>query len=100
MEIKIEEIYARADIKQIRKFLLDSKVIDECCYGTYENRLYRDSEDVIYALKRLCKSDEKEELGEVMGDLDAALSAYRDVYTEIGMRIGARLLFQLLCEDE
>jgi len=99
MEIDIDKIFERADIKHIREFLIGESVIFNDYDGTYQSRLDRNSEDIFYALKRLSKDDEKQ-LGEATDDLILALMTYRDVYSEIGMKIGARIMFQLLYENE
>lgn len=103
MEINVKEIFERANIKQIRAFLLDGGgKIDDNCYGTYKERIERDSEDIVYTLKRLSKDHENgnEKFEEAMNDLSQALQTCRDIYSEMGMLIGAKLLFQLLCESE
>ena len=71
MQVNIKEIFERADIKQFRQFLLGGVKTDENCYGTYQERLDRDSEDIIYTLKRILKdSDDKDnKLNESMDDL-------------------------------
>ena len=98
MEIEIKEIFERADIKQIREFILGKGIIADNYYGTYQERLDRDSEDIFYALKRLSKDDAQ--FNESAQELTQTFFAYRDVFTEIGMKIGARLLYQLLLKDE
>ena len=98
MEIVIKEIFERADMKQIREFILGKGIIAENYYGTYQERLDRDSEDILYTLKRCLK--EEDQLNEAMQELHEAFFAYRDVFTEIGMKVGARLLFQLLYEEK
>jgi len=105
MEIKInaKEIFERADIKHVREFILGKDIIAKNYYGTgtYQERLDRDSEDIIYAIQRLSKeSAEENQSDKAMQDLEIALLAYRDVFTEIGMKIGARFLFQLLYQEE
>ena len=98
MEIEIKEIFERADMKQIREFILGKGIIAENYYGTYQERLDRDSEDILYALKRLSKDNNQ--LNEATQELTEAFLTYRDVFSEIGMKIGARLLFQLLYESD
>jgi len=98
MEINIKEIFERADIKQFREFILKETIILNNSYGTYQERIDRDSEDILYALKRLSNDDTQ--LSESSQELTEALFAYRDVFTEIGIKIGARLLLQLLYEHE
>jgi len=103
MEIKInvKEILERADIKRIREFILDDVIIADNYDGTYQERIDRDSEEIIYALEKLSKENtEKNHPDETMQDFKIALFAYRDVFTEIGMKIGARLLYQLLHEND
>ena len=97
----IEQIFERADIQQIRAFLLDNTVIAGNSHGTYQERLNMDSEDIIDTLKNLSKnSGDEKQPEEAMRDLRVALASYRDVFTEIGMKAGARLLYQLLHEGE
>ncbi|MCL2772530.1 MAG: hypothetical protein FWD71_04190 [Oscillospiraceae bacterium] len=95
-----KEIFDRADIKQLRKFLLESGGTDNDCYGTYQERLDRNSEDIMYALIRLSKTSREENQPQAAtDDLTAALLTYRDVFTEIGMKVGARLMFQLMYQN-
>jgi len=102
MEINVKEIFKRADIKQIRSFLLDGDgEFDDDCYGTYEERLNRNSEDIINTLRNIISKDGENvnELHDAMRELTVAFLTYRDVFSEIGMKVGARLLFQLLFDD-
>lgn len=101
MEYKIKEIFERADIKQIREFLIGGTIVANDYYGTYEERLDRNSEDIVFALKRITKDDtDDSRFNEATNDLILALMTYKEVYSEIGMKIGARLMFQLLFEDD
>ena len=100
MEINTKEIFERADIKHFREFVLKENIISNNSYGTYQERLGRDSEDIINSLKRNLKDDENNSpFSEAMEELTIAFFTYRDVYLEIGIKIGARLLLQLLYED-
>ena len=99
MGINVNEIYKRADIKQFREFLISGGTLDENCYGTYQERLDRDTKDIKYALTRLSKNHASEKLEDAIEDLLLALATYQDVFTEIGMKVGARLMFQFLCDD-
>jgi hypothetical protein len=97
----MKDIFERTDIKQFREFLFEGGAIEKDFYGTYKERLDRDSEDIIYALKRFTKGNENDDqFNEAMKELTFAFITYRDVFTEIGMKIGARLLYQLLYQDE
>jgi len=101
MEINTEGIFERADIKQIREFITGGSITANDFHGTYRERIDKNSEDIIYALKRLAKDYPAEnQLNEAINDLFLALYTYRDVYSEIGMKIGARIMFQLLFQDD
>jgi len=98
METKIKEIFERADIRQIRDFLVGGAIVANDDYGTYKDRLDRNSEDVINSLRLYLKDEEQ--YNETTNDLYLALYTYRDVYSEIGMKVGARILFQLLFQND
>ena len=95
MRNRIKEIYARADIKQIRSFVLEgADAFDD--FRTFEQRL-EDQKEIFERLQRLYPDEI--ELDDAVSDLSKALNSYENVYTEIGMQIGARIIYQLLLQD-
>lgn len=98
MQIDSTEIFRRADLRQIRSFILDSDST-ELYDLTYNERLTEGCREMLKRLNKVYKDDENG-LDDAMCDYTAAALTYRDVFAEIGMKIGARLTFQLLFENE
>ena len=97
----IEKIYERADLQQIRHFLLTGGSLrSDKDMRDYNTRLENDSENIINRFKRIYKDGEKEEFDDAVNDFAEAAASYQDVFFELGMKIGARLLFQLLFQDK
>jgi len=94
----IKEMFARADIQQIREFLVSGLELVESDKKSYGERLDKQSELMIKRIKNISKDED--ELDEIYSEFSGATDEYMKIFTEIGMKIGARLLFQLLYQDE
>ena len=94
----IKEMFARADIQQIREFLISGLDLDDLDKKTYGERLEKESASIVKRIKSIAKDEN--ELDEIYSEFSGATDEYMQVFTEIGMKIGARLLFQLLLENE
>lgn len=93
----IKQIFERADLQQVREFLICGLDPLEPDKRTYAQRLEDSSINILNTLKRTSnEDDELDRAGCYLGD---ATETYRDVFLEIGMKAGARLMFQLLCEN-
>ena len=98
MEYKyIKEIFERADLQQIREYLLGDTSVLERDTRTYEERLKQNCTPIIKRIEKISKDDQ--ELDELFSEYSNAEEAHKDVFLEIGMKVGARLMFQLLCEN-
>ena len=88
----INEIFKRADIQQIRSFLMNG---DECRIerGTYEERIEK-AERTVYERMRK-EFPENKDYEDVMGLVYCYASAVEDVYMEIGLLIGSVLSSQV-----
>lgn len=86
-----DNIMKRANVMELRAFLLDGAELGEIDSRSYEERL-----DSAYKLlgKHYTFSD-----GYSADDDEVieALAIFQDVYTEIGMRAGAKIALELLC---
>ena len=98
MQIDTTEIFRRADIQQIRSFILDNASV-EANDLTYNERLAESNSLMLKRLKKVYKDDENE-LDNALCDFSTMTSTYRDVFTEIGMKANVRIMSQLLCEDK
>lgn len=94
----INNVLPRADLRQIRSFLL---------YGTddfaedvkpYIETLENASDPINKRLESIYP--EGSELDNAAADLSKALTAREHVYMELGMKAGARLIYQLLFSDD
>ena len=87
----IDEIFARADIQQIRAFLMDGAegVIDP---RPYKERI--DSADRALSDRLHRDYPNADDLNEIISIKNAYGSAIEDVYMEIGLQIGAILAAQ------
>ena len=95
----INQIFERADIQQIREFLLlGLELAEPPDKRPYGERLEEGSLHITNRLKNISKNDD--ELDELYFELGESTEAYKNVFLEIGMKAGARLLFQLLHEDK
>ena len=87
----IDDIFTRANLQQLRSFLLDGtetqKVSEEPC----EQRLRQGTEGVFRLIQAL-SPDQSEPLET---QLMIALAAYEEVFMEIGLRAGMSLSAQL-----
>ena len=92
-----KDMIHRADLGQIREFLLHGVESYETRNDPYNIRLKQGSDPIYERLKSLYPDEEQRD--EAHGDLAQALSNYEAVYTEIGMKAGARILYQLLLEE-
>ena len=94
----IEKIFERADIQQIREFLISGlDLIDSPDKRSYGKRLEENSINIIKRLENTAA--DADDLDETFGYFGDATETCKEVFLEIGMKVGARLLFQLLCED-
>lgn len=91
----VDEIFLRADIQQIREFLLHGTECDTDP-RTYDERMESADKKVAAQLLLAC-SDKKEceELTELIYDY---VSAVQDVYMELGMQAGVILAAQV-CQN-
>lgn len=95
-----KEILRRADLRQIRNFILDDVNINpEINNNTRYERLTEECSLMLKRLEAVYKNNE-DELDNALSDYTTAIAAYRDIFTEIGMRAGAKILYQLLCKEE
>jgi len=93
----IEEIFERANLQQIREFLLTGMERDKIDHRTYNERLEKDSHDILERIKNISKNDS--EFDRIFSEFLEAKITYTEVFLEIGMKVGARLMFQLLYQD-
>lgn len=93
----ISEIFNRADLQQIREFLLHGAECPEIDRAPYKQRL---EEAEKAALKMInTKFPDRSEYEPITGELYKALGVFRDVYMEIGLQAGVMLAVQLLSGD-
>jgi O-acetylhomoserine/O-acetylserine sulfhydrylase-like pyridoxal-dependent enzyme len=93
----IETALKRANIQDLRSFILHGTDELNICTDTYEERL--DSATASMHVRLKTHYPDMEEQQDAINDLNYALSNYQDVYTEIGMKLGARLILELLSPD-
>jgi len=90
----LEQILQRADVRQIRTFLLHGAEAVEpgACFSA--QKLAEESEPIYTRLEKLYPN--RDALDEANADLARALAAYQDAYLELGIVAGARLARQLM----
>ena len=86
----IAEIFERADIQQIREFLLNGAELPEISPKPYAQRLSDDMEKALAMLRTYFP----ESYDTMEQSLVQANQAYQDVYMEIGLQVGFRLVMQ------
>ena len=92
-----ENIFKRADLRQICSFILfREETVTQT--ESYEEQLRKARILAYNVLKNV--SDGKLEASDAKEDLNEAFYMYQEIYTEIGMKLGARMLFQLLHKDD
>ena len=93
-----KEIICRANIQEIRSFMLDG--IDLSSWNekpnadSYEERLNKGEKPLWEFLENLYPEGKKRDA--VYDILCKAILINQEVYTELGIRLGARLVFELL----
>jgi len=90
----LNKILQRADVRQIRAFLLHGAEDLEPDAQSPAQRLKEGSEPIYARLQALCA--DQGALDEALYDLARALCAHEEAYLELGMMAGARLARQLL----
>ncbi|MCL2771755.1 MAG: hypothetical protein FWD71_00265 [Oscillospiraceae bacterium] len=99
MEINIKEIFERANMHQIREFLVSGLELDgELDKRSYSERLEEGSLHIVNRIKNTAKDEA--ELDRVYSEFTDATDEYMQVFLEIGMKVGARLLAQMLFQDD
>lgn len=86
----IAEIFERADIQQIREFLLNGAELPEISHKSYAQRL-SDGMDKAFTMFRTYFPENHDAMEQ---SLVLANQAYQDVYMEIGLQVGFRLAMQ------
>ena len=100
MENHINKIFERADLQQIRHFLMTgTSPRDDKDMRDYNMRLENDSEEIINRFRRIYKDGETDEYDNALSEFAEAAAAYQNVFFEIGMKIGARILVQLILQE-
>ncbi|GKI14858.1 hypothetical protein CE91St44_13430 [Oscillospiraceae bacterium] len=91
----IDEIFLRADIQQVREFLLHGA---ECAADmrTYDERMESADRKVAARLRMACS--DKRECEEITGLIYDYVSAVQDVYMELGLQAGVILAAQV-CQN-
>ena len=89
-----DEILRRADLRQIRTFLLHGVEALELDARPPAQTLKEESRPIYARLEQLCPNEDA--LDEALYDLARALAAYEHTYLELGVMAGARLARQLL----
>lgn len=90
----IQKVFKRANLHQLRAFLLTGSESTEIQEETYSERLRQECAPIYNRLENMYV--EPKELDQAMSDLSQAFTAYEEVYVEIGMKAGARLTTELL----
>ena len=90
----LDKILQRADVRQIRTFLLHGAEAVELGAHLSAQRLEEESEPIYTRLKALLPDTDAYD--EAIYDLARAFAAYQDAYLELGVMAGARLARQLL----
>lgn len=86
----IAEIFERADIQQIREFLLNGVELPEISPKSYVQRLSDDMDKALSMLRMYFPKN----YDAMEQSLVLANQAYQDVYMEIGLQVGFRLVMQ------
>ncbi len=85
-----DDVMKRANVMELRAFLLDGAELGKTDSRSYEERL-----NSAYAL--LCRHVPfSKDYSEADGDVIEALAIFQDVYTELGLRAGAKIALELL----
>ena len=90
----IDNILQRADVRQIRAFLLHGVEDLEPEAHISVQRLKEESEPIYTRLEKLYPDEDA--LDEALYDLSCSFAAYEKTYLELGVMAGARLARQLL----
>ena len=90
----IDKILQRANVRQLRTFLLHGMEDLEPEERISAQKLEKEIEPIYTRLEKLCP--ERVSQDEALHDLHRALAAYEDTYLEVGIIAGARLARQLL----
>lgn len=90
----LSEIFNRADIQQIREFLLHGTESAELDRAPYRQRLEEPQKAAAQLIK--AKFPNMSEYGPITGELYKALDACQNVYMEIGVKAGVMLTVQPL----
>ena len=93
----ITEIFDRADLQQIREFLINGVECVEVSAKSYKQRISETEKPAIEMI--MAKFPEESEHLKITGEVYAYASAMQEVYMEIGLRCGAVLTAQLLGAD-
>ncbi|MCL2563950.1 MAG: hypothetical protein FWE08_07945 [Oscillospiraceae bacterium] len=94
----IGNIFTRADLTQVRGFLLHGAESCEPEAEPYHTRLKNGHAAIYKRLESIYPNETHRD--EATAELSQALGAYESVYTEIGIKVGARILYQLLLAEE
>jgi hypothetical protein len=92
----VNNIFKRANLQQIRSFLLSGAEITDIDVLSYHKRLDDGCEGIVALLESLNLPQEQH--NKAFNGLASALGAYEEVYTEIGMKVGARIVRQLMTD--
>lgn len=88
------EIFSRANVQQIRTFLLYG--VEECSFnGKNSERSIRETEKEIYKLIK-SKISEISEYDEIISYIDKLEFELENVYMELGLKCGAIIAIQIL----
>ena len=90
----LNNILERADLRQIRAFLLHGVEGLENEANSSAQRLREESQPIYARLEKLYSGEAA--LDEAIADLARALAAYEETYLELGVKVGARLARELL----
>lgn len=88
----ITEMFERADIQQIRDFLLNGTELPKRTHAPYEQRLAKSMNEVMEMIQAHFPNEQEQ----MENSIIQAVSAYEDVYLEIGLQIGIKLAMQVL----
>jgi hypothetical protein len=92
----VNDIFKRANLQQIRSFLLGGAEITDIDVLSYHKRLDDGCKGIEAILDSL--NLPQEQYNKAFNGLASALGTYEEVYTEIGMKVGAKIVRQLMTD--
>lgn len=98
MQIEFEQVLKRADIQQLRSFLLYGQPCAESAQASYLERIEKPQQAVMEFIQ--AQYPDRQTFEPIQDVVLDAISAFKDVFLELGMQAGIKLMLQPLDERD